>query len=123
MRAQRGSAQSDLASVERDLGVIDVQISQNERQLVRAPRDGIVLSVQATDGTYLRPGSPICVVIPETDPPFMEQFPRYKQYAAWIVLPLFALIWIGTHWVIPAMTWRGRREIVMKVRGLMQPSL
>ena len=56
-------------------------------------------------------------------PPFMEQFPRYKQYAAWIVLGLFALIWFGTHWVIPAMTWRGRREIVMKVRGLLQPSL
>jgi len=72
VRAQRGSAQSDLASVERDLGVIDVQISQNERQLVRAPRDGIVLSVQATDGSYLRPGSPICVVIPETDSRFVE---------------------------------------------------
>jgi adhesin transport system membrane fusion protein len=72
VRAQRGSAQSDLASVERDLGVIDVQINQNERQLVRAPRDGIVLSVQATDGTYLRPGSPICVVIPETDSRFVE---------------------------------------------------
>ena len=56
-------------------------------------------------------------------PPFMEQFPRYKQYAAWIVLGLFALIWFGTHWVIPAMTWRGRREIVMKIRGLLQPSL
>lgn len=72
VRAQRGSAQSDLASVERDLGVIDVQINQNERQLVRAPRDGIVLSVQATDGSYLRPGSPICVVIPETDSRFVE---------------------------------------------------
>lgn len=56
-------------------------------------------------------------------PPFMEQFPRYKQYAAWIVLGLFAFIWFFTHWVVPAMTWRGRREIVMKVRGLMQPSL
>jgi adhesin transport system membrane fusion protein len=72
VRAQRGSAQSDLASVERDEGVLDVQISQNQRQLVRAPRDGIVLSVQATDGTYLRPGSPICVVIPETDSRFVE---------------------------------------------------
>ena len=39
------------------------------------------------------------------------------------VLGLFAFIWFFTHWVVPAMTWRGRREIVMKVRGLMQPSL
>ena len=56
-------------------------------------------------------------------PPFMEQFPRYKQYAAWVVLGLFGLIWFGTHWILPALTWRGRREIVMKVRGLLQPSL
>ena len=55
-------------------------------------------------------------------PPFMEQFPRYKQYAAWIVIGLFALIWFLTHWVIPALTWRGRREIVMKIRRLLQPS-
>lgn len=72
VRAQGGSAQSDLAAVERDLGVLDVQVSQNERQQVKSPRDGIVLSVQATDGTYLRPGSPICVVIPETDSRFVE---------------------------------------------------
>ena len=55
-------------------------------------------------------------------PPFMEQFPRYKQYAAWIVLGLFALIWFLTHWIVPALTWRGRREIVMKVRRILQPS-
>jgi membrane protein DedA with SNARE-associated domain len=55
-------------------------------------------------------------------PPFMEQFPRYKQYAAWIVLGLFASIWFLTHWIIPALTWRGRREIVMKVRRVLQPS-
>ena len=68
--------------------------------------------------------TPVLMLLGSTlGPPFMEQFPRYKQYAAWIVLALFAFIWIGTHWVIPAMTWRGRREIVMKVRGLMQPSL
>jgi membrane protein DedA with SNARE-associated domain/pimeloyl-ACP methyl ester carboxylesterase len=68
--------------------------------------------------------TPVLMLLGSTlGPPFMEQFPRYKQYAMWIVLGLFALIWIGTHWVIPAMTWRGRREIVMKVRGLLQPSL
>ncbi|MGA0132840.1 MAG: alpha/beta fold hydrolase [Opitutales bacterium] len=55
-------------------------------------------------------------------PPFMEQFPRYKQYAAWIVIGIFFLIWFLTHWVVPALTWRGRREIVMKVRRFLQPS-
>ena len=72
IRAQRGTAQSELASAERDIGALEVQISQNQRQLVAAPRDGVVLSVQATDGTYLRPGSPICVIIPETDSRFVE---------------------------------------------------
>jgi len=68
--------------------------------------------------------TPVLMLLGSTlGPPFMEQFPRYKQYAAWIVLGLFAFIWILTHWVVPAMTWRGRREIVMKVRGLIQPSL
>jgi len=68
--------------------------------------------------------TPVLMLLGSTlGPPFMEQFPRYKQYAAWIVLGLFAFIWFFTHWVVPAMTWRGRREIVMKVRGLMQPSL
>lgn len=72
IRAQRGLAQSELAAAERDIGAIEVQISQNQRQMVTAPRDGVVLSVQATDGTYLRPGSPICVIIPETDSRFVE---------------------------------------------------
>ena len=68
--------------------------------------------------------TPLLMLLGSTlGPPFMEQFPRYKQYAAWIVIGLFAFIWIVTHWIVPAMTWRGRREIVMKVRGLMQPSL
>ncbi len=72
VRAQRASAQSDVATVALDVGVLDVQINQNQRQQVRAPRDGIVLSVQVTDGSYLRPGSPVCVIIPETDSRFVE---------------------------------------------------
>jgi multidrug resistance efflux pump len=72
IHAQKGSALGDVAGAERDLSVIDVQINQNLRQIVEAPRDGIVLQVAATDGTYLRPGSLICVVIPETDSRYVE---------------------------------------------------
>jgi len=72
IRAQKGTAQADLASAGRDITTLDIQISQNLRQVVDSPRDGIVLSVQATDGTYLRPGSPICVIIPETESRFVE---------------------------------------------------
>lgn len=70
--ASKGTALSEVATAERDLSVIDVQINQNLRQVVDAPRDGIVLQVAATDGTYLRPGSLICVIIPETDSRFVE---------------------------------------------------
>jgi membrane fusion protein, adhesin transport system len=70
--ALKGSALSDVATAERDLSAIDIQINQNLRQIVDAPRDGIVLQVSATDGTYLRPGSLICVIIPETDSRFVE---------------------------------------------------
>ncbi len=81
------------------------------------PRLALLLFVAALVWT------PVLMLLGGTlGPPFMEQFPRYKQYAAWIVLGLFALIWFLTHWVIPALTWRGRREIVMKVRRLLQPS-
>jgi len=70
--ASKGTALSEVATAERDLSVIDVQINQNLRQIVDAPRDGIVLQVAATDGTYLRPGSLICVIIPETDSRYVE---------------------------------------------------
>ena len=74
IRAQKGTAESEIASAQRDVSAIDIQISQNQRQIVEAQRDGIVLSVLATDGTYLRPGSPICVIIPETESRFVEMW-------------------------------------------------
>ncbi len=70
--ASKGTALSEVATAERDLSVIDVQINQTERQLIESPRDGIVLNIAATDGSYLRPGSLICVIIPETDSRFVE---------------------------------------------------
>lgn len=74
IRASQGSARSDIASAEKELSVIDIKINQNRRQVVEAPRDGIVLSVAVTDGTYLKPGSPICVIVPETESRFVELF-------------------------------------------------
>lgn len=71
-KASRSSAQADLAAAERDITSIDIQINQNQQQIIEAPRDGIVFSVAVTDGTFLRPGSPICVIIPETESRFVE---------------------------------------------------
>jgi len=72
IRANRGSAQGDAAAADREVATIDSQINQNMQQIIEAPRAGIILSVTATDGTYLRPGSPICVIIPETESRFVE---------------------------------------------------
>jgi multidrug resistance efflux pump len=74
IRAQKGTAQAEVATADRDIKTLEIQISQNQRQVVESPRDGIVLSVQATDGTFLRPGSPICVIIPETESRFVEMW-------------------------------------------------
>ena len=71
-KASRGTAEADLASATRDIAAIDIQISQNSQQVVESPRDGIVMSVAATEGTYLKPGSAVCVVIPETEERFVE---------------------------------------------------
>jgi adhesin transport system membrane fusion protein len=73
-KASRGSAQSELAGAERDITTIDIQINQAQQQIIEAPRDGIVFSIAATDGTFLRPGSPICVIIPETESRFVEMW-------------------------------------------------
>lgn len=73
-RASRGSAQAELAAAEREISMIDSQINQAQQQVIESPRDGIVFSVAVTDGTFLRPGSPICVVIPETESRFVEMW-------------------------------------------------
>ena len=72
INASRRSAESDVAAAERDMAVIDIQLGKTAQQTVVAPRDGIVLSVSATEGAYLKPGSSICVVIPDTDARFVE---------------------------------------------------
>jgi adhesin transport system membrane fusion protein len=71
-KASRGLAESDLAAATRDIAAVDIQISKSEQQVVLAPRDGIVLNVAATEGAYLKPGSPICVLIPQTEERFVE---------------------------------------------------
>jgi multidrug resistance efflux pump len=64
--AARESARADRAAAEQALVSIDIQINQTQMQRVVAPRDGIVFRVQATEGTFLKAGSPLCIVIPET---------------------------------------------------------
>jgi len=71
-RAKIREAESDLASANKEIASIDSRIASTEQQIVTAPRNGIVLSVAATEGAYLKPGSPICVIIPNTEARFVE---------------------------------------------------
>ena len=65
--AQRDSARAELAAVDQSLVALDIQISQTLMQKVTAPRAGIVFRVQATEGTYLRAGSPLCTIVAKTE--------------------------------------------------------
>jgi membrane protein DedA with SNARE-associated domain/pimeloyl-ACP methyl ester carboxylesterase len=56
-------------------------------------------------------------------PVIIEKLNEYNRIAGWIVLGMLFLLYFATHWLLPALTWRGRRQLVMKVRGLLQPSL
>ena len=65
-QASRAAARADVASAEQGLVSLNIQISQTENQLVLAPRDGIILRVQATEGSYLRAGSPLGTLVAAT---------------------------------------------------------
>lgn len=71
-QAQRDSARADLASADQSLVALDIQINQTRMQRVAAPRDGVVFRVAATEGTFLRAGSPLCTIIAETDNRMVE---------------------------------------------------
>lgn len=66
------AAKGAIAAAERDLNNLDISVNRTSRQIVKAPRDGKVQDVRVTDGTYLKPGTLICIIIPQTDSRFVE---------------------------------------------------
>lgn len=64
--ALRESARAELAAADHALTALAIQINQTGTQKILAPRDGIVLRLQATEGTFLRAGSPVCTLVPDT---------------------------------------------------------
>jgi len=74
--AQRDSAGADLAAAEQALVALDIQVNQTGMQRVTAPRDGVVLRVLATEGTFLRGGTPLCSVVPDTETRMAEMWVR-----------------------------------------------
>ena len=53
----------------------------------------------------------------------MRLLHNFKSNAIWIIVGVLVALHLLTHWLVPSLTWRGRRQIVMKVRGFLQPSL
>jgi multidrug resistance efflux pump len=65
-RASVETARKELSEVEQKLRSMKIKINQTGRQSILAPRDGIVYRLAATEGTFLKSGSPLCTIIPET---------------------------------------------------------
>lgn len=79
------------------------------------PRLGLLLFVAALVWT------PVLMWLGHTfGPPFMAEFPKYKQHAAWIILGVLLAIWVFSHWVLPLLTHRGRREVLMRLTRLLR---
>lgn len=65
VEASRAAVMAEAASVRAELTRIDVRLSRQEAQLVRAPRDGVILQLSAYQGgEMVKPGDPIAVLVP-----------------------------------------------------------
>lgn len=71
-RAALESARSEVAATTQGVLGYDIQIEQISMQRVIAPREGIIFRVQATEGTFLRAGSPLCILIADTESRMVE---------------------------------------------------
>ncbi|NBX01403.1 hypothetical protein EBR11_02590, partial [bacterium] len=53
----------------------------------------------------------------------MQVLHKFKSNALWVIIGFLVALHFITHWIVPTLTWRGRRQIIMKVRNYLQPSL
>jgi multidrug resistance efflux pump len=67
LNASMESARSDLKKVDKEANELLSKINQIGRQVVEAPRDGSVVRMQVNEGTFLKSGTPLCTIIPNTD--------------------------------------------------------
>lgn len=72
IRADLRQAQADVAAAESIAAAVEVQVNQAQQQTIESPRDGIVFRVAVTEGTFLRQGSLIAIIIPDTQSRFVE---------------------------------------------------
>lgn len=67
VNAEADEAQATVAKIDKELRMLTIKINQTGRQEVTAPRSGHVFRVRATEGSYIKGGSALCTIIPETD--------------------------------------------------------
>ena len=72
VRSQKDSTRAEIESAKQEVVKLDSVINKTSRQVVKAPRDGIIYKVVVTDGTYLSPGQLICSIVPKTDSRYVE---------------------------------------------------
>jgi len=67
-RAEREAANVEVANKAKQLSELDVRITQQSTQLVRAPRDGTVFRLLVSPGAELvKAGDPLAVLVPDTE--------------------------------------------------------
>jgi multidrug resistance efflux pump len=71
-RASRSSAEAELAAAKQAILTLSVQINQIAQQRVTAPRSGSILRLHATEGSFLRAGSPLCTLVPDSNERLVE---------------------------------------------------
>lgn len=74
-RASRASAMAEIASANAELQRTDVRVSRQSHQLVRAPREGMILRLLAQPGgEVLKAGDSVAILVPVTDQPVVELY-------------------------------------------------
>ena len=72
LEADVQSARSDSASAAQSMTALESEVARTRTLQVRAPRDGVVFRVNATEGTFLSAGKPLATLVPQTDQRMVE---------------------------------------------------
>ena len=67
-RATKASAQAEIASAQAELARIEVKLSRQSTQAVKAPRDGTIMRLLASnEAELLKAGAPLALFVPDTE--------------------------------------------------------
>lgn len=72
IRADVQAARSDSASAAESVASKQSDLSRQATQSVKAPVDGVIFRVSATEGSFLSAGKPLAMIVPETENRMVE---------------------------------------------------